>query len=493
MKIQFSDRIEKAFDAGVLCAFEDTGLTPQGQQIDQDGNRCISNFISQMAFKAEKNETLTLAPVQGTIATHLIIIGAGKRADLTEKLAWELGGHIYTALEKTKQKKICLLLDDLEAAWVAALISGLQLRSWKFDKYKTKQEEKEKPKIETIHVFCTHPQEAQDIFKDLNTVIEGSFLTRTLVCEPSNVIYPETLAEQAQVLSKFGVQVDVFNEAQLKDMGMHALLGVGAGSTKESKLVVMQWVGAKDKTEQPVAFVGKGITFDSGGISIKPSKGMEEMKWDMGGAAVVVGLMKTLAMRHAKVNVIGTIALAENMPSGSAQRPGDIVKSYSGQTIEILNTDAEGRLVLADALWYTQEKYKPKFMIDLATLTGAIIISLGHEYAGLFSNDETLMQQIKQASQDTGEKVWPMPLDEVFDKDIDSPVADVKNIGSYGAGSITAAQFLQRFVNKTPWAHLDIAGVVWSEKDRPLSEKGATSFGIRLLDRLLRNHYETKE
>ena len=298
------------------------------------------------------------------------------------------------------------------------------------------------------------------------------------------------MAKYAKELSKIGVKVDVLGEKEMTKLGFGALLGVGQGSVRESQLVVMKWMGGK-KDEKPIAVVGKGVTFDTGGINIKPSNGMEDMKYDMAGSGVVLGLMQSLAMRKAKVNVIGVMALAENMPSGSAQRPSDVVTSLSGQTIEVLNTDAEGRLVLADALWYTQDKFKPQYIIDLATLTGAITVALGYEYAGLFSNDDKLCDMLTAAGTAVGEPLWRLPMGKAYDKDINSDVADVKNVGSgRGAGSITAAHFLERFVNKTPWAHLDIAGMAWDKAAKPLTGKGATGYGVRLLNEFLIKNFE---
>jgi leucyl aminopeptidase len=336
-------------------------------------------------------------------------------------------------------------------------------------------------------------------------LVESITFVRDIVSEPANVIYPETLAEQARSLAAHGVDVEVLTEAQMRELGMGALLGVGQGSERESQLVVMQWWGAgrpsapaegedADEVHEggPLAFVGKGVTFDTGGISIKPSANMEEMKWDMAGSAAVIGLIKALALRSAKVNAIGVVGLVENMPSGTAQRPGDVVKSMSGQTIEVINTDAEGRLVLADAMWYTKRRFRPRFIIDLATLTGAIIIALGHEHAGLFSNDETLAERLLAAGKAAGEPLWRMPLGDAYDKLIKSDIADMKNVGDRSAGSISAAQFLLRFVGKTPWAHLDIAGTAWAKKDGAVTPKGATGFGVRLLDRLIAEHYEVE-
>ncbi len=331
-------------------------------------------------------------------------------------------------------------------------------------------------------------------WEPLDATAKGVFLTRDLVSEPPNVLNPAEMADRCRKLSEIGLKVEVLGPKELAKLGFGALLGVSQGSVNEPRMVVMQWngvsSGSRKPKEKPVAFIGKGVTFDTGGISIKGAGGMEDMKWDMAGAGTVIGLMATLAGRKAKVDAVGLVGLVENMPSGSAQRPGDVVTSYSGQTIEIINTDAEGRLVLADVIWYAQQKYDPKFMVDLATLTGAIIVGLGHEYAGMFSNDDALSQRLTIAGQDTGERVWRMPLDEAYDKLIRSDIADMKNIGGRPGGSITAAQFIQRFVNSKPWAHLDIAGTAWSTKDTAIAPKGATAFGVRLLDRLVASNYE---
>jgi leucyl aminopeptidase len=319
-------------------------------------------------------------------------------------------------------------------------------------------------------------------------------MTRDLVSEPANELYPESFADQCKELASLGIKVQILDEAKMERLGMGALLGVGQGSRRESRLVVMKWNGdtRKNAPKKPLAFVGKGVCFDTGGISLKPGPGMEEMKWDMGGAGTVTGLMKALAGRKAKVNAVGVIGLVENMPDGNAQRPGDIVKSMSGQTIEILNTDAEGRLVLADALWYTQKTFKPEFMIDLATLTGAIIIALGHENAGLFSNNDDLSDKLYKAGQDVDEGVWRFPLSSAYAKQTKSPIADLQNIGTggRGAGSIVAAEFLQKFVNDVPWVHLDIAGMAWSKQDKPTVPKGGTGYGVRLLNQFVKENYE---
>jgi len=410
----------------------------------------------------------------------------------------EIGGRFFSHLKKVKDlNKIDLYMDSLDfdkkklVNFFSEFCLGFNLKSYTFNKYKTTNKEKINKKI-IFKIITSHKENMQNNDKYYDAIKEGVFLTRDLVSEPPNVLNPKKYTEEIKKLTKLGLKVEILNESKLKKLGMNSLLGVGQGSENETFLVVIKWNGAKNNFGKPLAFVGKGVCFDTGGISLKPAKFMEEMKYDMGGSAVVVGLMKSLALRKAKVNAIGVVGLVENMPDGNAQRPGDIVKSYSGKTIEVLNTDAEGRLVLADALTYTEEKYKPKFIIDLATLTGAIIMALGEEYAGLFSNDDELSKNIFKASENVNEKVWRLPLHKNYDKLIDSSIADVQNINYVGgAGSITAAQFLQRFIiNKTPWAHLDIAGMAFSKKAANLNPGGATGFGVRLLNNLIKEYYE---
>jgi leucyl aminopeptidase len=378
------------------------------------------------------------------------------------------------------------------AELAAHLALGAQLRSYSFHKYRTKQLEEYQPTLATVTIGTEDASGAKKAWQQKRAVADGIFIARDLVNEPPNVMSPQEFAARAQALSKLGVKVEVLGEAEMKKLGMNALLGVGQGSARESQLVVMQWNGGRKK-EQPVAFVGKGVCFDSGGLSLKPGASMMGMKGDMGGAAAVTGTMHALAARKAKVNAVGVLGLVENMPDGKAQRPDDVVTSMSGQTIEILNTDAEGRLVLADALWYAQTKFKPQFVIDLATLTGAIMVALGMEHAGLFSNNDKLAERIQQAGREVGEPVWRLPLADGYDKMIKSKIADMKNIsGVTHAGSIVAAQFLQRFIDKTPWAHLDIAGVAWQDgEQKPLSPGWGVGWGVRILDRLVADHYES--
>ncbi|RUA19049.1 MAG: leucyl aminopeptidase, partial [Alphaproteobacteria bacterium] len=365
------------------------------------------------------------------------------------------------------------------------------LTSYTFNKYKTLDKDKINKKID-FKIITSHKQKMEVHHKYCDAIKEGIFLTRDLVSEPPNVLSPRAYVSKIKKLSKLGLKIKAYGEKELKKLGLNALLGVGQGSANETYLVTIEWNGKKQTEKKPLAFVGKGVCFDTGGISLKPAKFMEEMKYDMAGSAVVIGLLKSFALRKAKINAVGVVGLVENMPGSNAQRPGDIVKSYSGKTIEVLNTDAEGRLVLADALSFTEKKYKPKFIIDLATLTGAIIVSLGEEYAGLFSNNDELSKKIFKASENVNEKVWRLPLHKNYDKLIDSKIADVQNINYVGgAGSITAAQFLQRFIlNKTPWAHLDIAGMAFSKKAANLNPGGASGFGVSLLNNLVKEYYE---
>ena len=400
-----------------------------------------------------------------------------------------LGAKFYAKLKGYKQKEYNLNSDTIfnqSKNIIGHFLHGLKLKSYQFDKYKTK---KNKINI-SITVSGKNKPSLHDQIK-FKAIEEGTFYTRDLVSEPGNVLHPDEYAKRLNSLKKDGLKINIYDEKKLKKMGMNTLLGVGQGSIRGSYLVTMEWNGLRDKSK-PLAFVGKGVCFDTGGISLKPAKFMEDMTYDMAGSAVVVGLMKSLALRKAKINAVGVVGLVENMPGGNALRPGDILKSYSGKTVEVLNTDAEGRLVLADALTYTEKKFKPKFIVDLATLTGAIIVSLGSEYAGLFSNDDKLSNQLISAGENIEEKVWRMPLNKNFDKLIDSKNADMQNINYVGgAGSTTAAQFLQRFIlNKTPWAHLDIAGMAFSKYGGALNSGGATGYGVRLLNKLIEDNYE---
>jgi leucyl aminopeptidase len=481
--------------SGALVLLVHEGEKPSGvwQHTDEATDGAIARALEVADFKGGAGKSVTiLAPGAGL--SRVIAVGLGKPAELTGRGLNEAGGTAVAALSRDGTAAIATgTLTPEQAADVAL---GAVLKAYRFDRYRTKEKPEDKPKLTKLSLLTGDTAKARTAWECNKAVAEGVYLTRDLVSEPPNVLNPAEMAERCKELTSLGLKVDVMGPKEMQKLGFGALLGVAQGSANEPRMVVMQWHGcngnggkgkAKDK---PVAFVGKGVTFDTGGISIKPAGGMEDMKWDMAGAGTVIGLMAALAGRRAKVDAVGLVGLVENMPSGTAQRPGDVVKSYSGQTVEVINTDAEGRLVLADVLWYAQEKFDPKFMIDLATLTGAIIIGLGHEHAGLFSNDDGLSLKLTEAGLAIGEKLWRMPLNDEYDKQIRSEIADMKNIGGRPAGSITAAQFIQRFVNKKPWAHLDIAGMAWSTKDTPCTPKGATAFGVRLLDRLVADHYE---
>ena len=405
----------------------------------------------------------------------------------------KLGAKFYEYINSNSIYKSSLIDSNISfflqknSGFIDEFISGIFIKSYNFEKYKTKKN------LKSFFINLSGKIKINFFKKNnrLKSIIDGLNLTKDLVSEPGNILHPDEYVNRIRKLRSLGLKVTVFDKIKMKKLGMNALLGVGQGSIRGSYLAAIEWRGS-NKKQQPLAFVGKGVCFDTGGISLKPAKFMEDMTYDMAGSAVVVGLMKTLALRKAKVNAVGVVGLVENMPDGNAQRPGDIVKSYSGKTIEILNTDAEGRLVLADALTYTEKKYKPKFIVDLATLTGAIIVSLGSEYAGLFSNDDKISDQLSKAGEKVGEKVWRMPLNENYDKLINSKKADMQNINYVGgAGSTTAAQFLQRFIlNKTPWAHLDIAGMAFSKYGGALNSGGATGYGVRLLNQLIEDNYE---
>jgi len=498
MEIKFSAFALPQNGSLAILIADDLKLPPLAKELDEKTGGMIAKAIKTGDFKGKKGKMLSfIAPAEAKL-DYIILVGIGTKKDMAGAADIQgIGGNLYAQLSALRIKSAALLIEEkpgkFDSSEIAANIAlGVLLRSYRFDKYFTKKKEEEKPTFNNFTLLSKSPKTAEKAFAKLRAIADGIFLARDVVTEPPNVIFPETLAARAEELAKVGVRVQVFDEAEMRELGMGSLLGVAQGSEQPPKMVVMQWFGAgKTTKKKPLAFLGKGVTFDTGGISIKPAGGMEDMKYDMGGAATVIGLMKTLALRKAKVNVVGVVGLVENMPDGNAQRPSDVVKSMSGQTIEVLNTDAEGRLVLADILWYCQDRFKPEFMVNLATLTGAIVISLGNQYAGLFSNNDELSKKLLASGEKTLEKLWRFPMGEAYDKQIDSPIADMQNIGSEkGAGSITAAQFLQRFVNDTPWAHLDIAGVAWTKKDQDVTPKGATGFGIRLLNQLVEDYYE---
>ncbi|MBN9559305.1 MAG: leucyl aminopeptidase [Alphaproteobacteria bacterium] len=479
--------------SGALVLLVGEGELPTGlwEHANSATNGAISRAFDAAGFTGAKGKTCTiLAPGAGL--SRVVAVGLGKRDALTRRGLEEAGGHALAGL--SRDGTASLAADGLSAEQAANVALGAVLRSYRFDRYRTKEKPEDKPKLTELAMLVDDNAAATAAFTPHEGVAKGVFLSRDLVSEPANILNPAEMARRCEALRELGIEVEVLGPGELQKLGFGALLGVSQGSVNEPRVVVMQWHGAsghgKKAKEKSLAFIGKGVTFDTGGISIKPAGGMEDMKWDMAGAGAVIGLMAALAGRKARADVVGLVGLVENMPSGTAQRPGDVVKSLSGQTIEVINTDAEGRLVLADVMWYCQQRFDPAFMVDLATLTGAIIIGLGHEHAGLFSNDDALANKLLAAGLDSGEKLWRMPLNDEYDKQIKSDIADMKNVGGRPGGSITAAQFLQRFVNGKPWAHLDIAGMAWSSKDAPTRPKGATAFGVRLLDRLVAEHHE---
>ena len=501
MNIAFAEPSIPGAGALIVGVLPERKLTPSAEDIDRLTGGAVGRALAaDNKFTGKKDEFLALIAPPGTSLSRVVLVGLGKPEELRAVPLERLGGNLAAFLNQQGERGAALRLDPVvgmpvdAGAAAAAVAEGARLRAYRFDKYRTKEKPEAKPTLETLTVMTDAAAEAEAAFADRAKVADAVFFGRDLVSEPANILYPESFADLCKPLSDLGVDVDVLDEKKLRKLGMNALLAVGQGSTRDSRVVILDWRGdPKAADKAPLAFIGKGVTFDTGGISLKPASGMEDMKWDMGGGAAVAGLMKALAGRRAKVNAVGLIGLVENMPSGAAQRPGDIVTSMSGQTIEVINTDAEGRLVLADVLWYAQERYKPRLMIDLATLTGAVIVALGHESAGLFTPDDTLAERLIAAGKAVEEKVWRMPLDDAYDKELDSQAADMKNVASSRwAGSAIAAMFLKRFVKDVPWAHLDIAGTTWATKDLPVVPKGGTGFGIRLLDRLVADHYEAR-
>tara|TARA_B100000029_G_scaffold516355_1_gene629044 strand:- start:6718 stop:8217 length:1500 start_codon:yes stop_codon:yes gene_type:complete len=459
----------------------------------------ILNLLSKRNFNGLLNQISHIEILEKKINCNYLFIGVGENSEINEFNFQYFGGLIFSFFENLKYKKITFSVENLKKVSVSKesiilnLALGIKLKSYSFIKYKNIKKEKT-TKIEEVSFFTLNSSRFKKMFLSYNAVTEGVFFSRDLLHEPPNVLNPVHLASRAKELTKLGLKVNILDEKKMKKLGMNALLGVGMGSANPSRLITLEWNGDPGSKKPSLGLVGKGVTFDTGGYSLKPSAGMEEMKMDMGGSALVLGVMKTLALRKAKSNVVAVIGAVENMVSSNAQRPSDIVKSMSGKSIEVLNTDAEGRLVLADALWYCQEKFKVKKMINFATLTGAIIVALGNLYAGLFSNSDKLSKDLITSANKTDEKIWRFPLNKEYDELLNCDIADVKNItGTGGAGSITAAQFLQRFVKKdVEWAHLDIAGVTWINKDLPLSKKGGTAFGVRLINDFILNNFEKK-
>jgi leucyl aminopeptidase len=502
MQISFvasADVTAKDGGAWVVAAAESAALLPAAVRLDKASGGALTRALKFSRFTGKPGQFLEVLAPSGMKASRLLLVGLGKPESVDEKgletVGAQIVGRLFTAGESAANIEIDVpkssKVKKAEAA--AHLAFGARLKSYAFDKYRTRNLDEYEKKLKTLRIVTPEVAAAKKAHAGLAAVADGIFLARDLVNEPPNFLYPAEFARRAKAqLSKLGVKVEILGEAEMKKQGFGALLGVGQGSARESQLVVMQWNGGK-KSTKPVALVGKGVCFDSGGLSIKVGAGMQGMKGDMAGAATVTGAMLALASRKAKVNAVGVIGLVENMPDGGAFRPDDVLTSLSGQTIEVLNTDAEGRLVLADALTYTQRRFQPKLVIDLATLTGAIVAALGFEHAGVFSNNDELVRRIQAAGRYTGERVWQLPLDPFYDKMIRSKIADMKNIGGANSGSITAAQFLLRFIEKdTAWAHLDIAGVAWQDGEhKPTIPSWGTGWGVRLLNRLIIEHYES--
>jgi leucyl aminopeptidase len=480
MQIRFADRRPAGDYALVLpvAGKDRSSLSPLGAS-----QQAVAAALDRQRFEGEASSASEQFIDDNGTVRRLLVVGTGSGVspgDAAEKLGGTAVSRLQVSGEKTAVIDLSGLGFDADAAARVGL--GAALRSWRYDRYRTKLKDNQKPTLDEIVIVGGDGGASKRYDERWAPVVEGVSLTRELVTEPANIIYPESFVERVRASIKdSGLEVEVLDRAAMQKLGMGALLGVAQGSAREGRLLVLSWKGGS--SGQPTAFVGKGVTFDTGGISIKPAAGMEAMKWDMGGAGAVAGAMKALALRKAKANVVGICGLVENMPGGNAQRPGDVVTTMSGQTVEVINTDAEGRLVLADAVTYVQRNFKPSTIIDLATLTGAILISLGHEWAGLFSNNDELAAQLQHAGDDSGDLLWRMPLAEPFDRLIDSPIADMKNVGPREGGSITAAQFIQRFIEDgVRWAHVDMAGKAWSDKAGATYDKGATGFGVRLLD-----------
>ena len=485
MHIQFSQ--SRPQSARLVAQVTDKGKLPEGLE------KALAEGAESARFKGKAGQLFEGFVERDGQVLRLALAGAGDRNDETRLANCEKAGAALAAKYQSignAELVLDLAGSSLSAEEAASVLLGLRLRNWRYDIYRTTMKDEQKVTLATVTAVGA-PEGTEAAWDELTHLAAGVEFTRELITEPANILYPESFVERCRErFAGTGAEIIVLDEAEMEKLGMGSLLGVGLGSDRESRILAIRWDGG-EAGAAPTAFVGKGVTFDTGGISIKPGPGMEDMKWDMGGAGAVAGAMLSLAGRKAKANIVGVMGLVENMPDGKAQRPGDVVTSMSGQTIEVLNTDAEGRLVLADALHWTQEEFKPARVLDFATLTGAMIIALGHEFAGVFSNDDELARQLHDAGEATGDRNWRLPIGPAYDKLINSPIADMKNIGGRAAGSITAAQFLQRFIaDGTPWAHVDVAGTVWSDKPGRTWGKGATGYGVRLLDRFVRDTIE---
>lgn len=499
VNIGFYSSPQSKADTIVAAVFSDKQLNDSAEALNTALGGLIKHHLDlQKQFKGKAGQTLILSAPKDSQFSRVIVLGLGEKDKLDVRTAETIGGKLYLALKGAGASRAILNFDESYGAencpaseLAAHIAAGVKLRSYEFKKYKKNEDDNEDTSnsFEQFHVIADQAEANESAYKPLSAAIDGVYFARDLVNEPPNTLFPESFAQKIkEELKPLGVEVEILDEKKMEKLGFAAHLSVGMGSVRPPRAVVMRWNGAgKDQKEGPLAFVGKGVTFDTGGISIKPSSGMEDMKLDMAGAAAVVGAMKALALRKAKVNVVGIAGLAENMPSHMAYRPSDVINSLSGQTIEVLNTDAEGRLVLADCLTYVQRTYNPRMIVDLATLTGAMMVALGYEYCGVFANKDEVWQSLENAGIASTEKLWRMPLDEAYRKEMDSAIADIKNLGTNAryAGACTAAGFLERFIeNDTPWAHMDIAGTAWVKSDTPTCPKPGTGFGVRTLDRL---------
>ena len=500
MRIEFAPLELPEAGTLVMLAAADGALGATAAEVDRRTSGAVTRALQLAGAPFKRGRTIELLYPAGLALDRLLVLGVGKPEEATPLELEGLGGSLLTRLRALRVSAASVAVDALAglalppARVAACLASGACLRGYRFEKYQTRKDQDDEPagEVATLTFRLAEPDAASAAWADAEAVARGVSHARDLVSEPANVLSPESFAEECRKLGEVvGLEVEILGPAELGALGMRALLAVAQGSAREPRVAVMRWNGGQ-AGQAPVALIGKGVCFDSGGLSLKPAAGMEEMKWDMGGAGAVFGALEALARRGAKANVVGVLGLVENMPSATAQRPGDVITAMSGLTIEVVNTDAEGRLVLADALHYAKEHLKPRVMIDLATLTGAIVVALGHEQAGLFTPDGELAGQIVAAGEAVGEKVWRMPLGEAYDKHIKSDIADIKNVGrAREAGASAGAVFLQRFTGDVPWAHLDIAGMAWTKQDLPLAAKGATGYGVRLLDRLIADHYES--
>jgi leucyl aminopeptidase len=473
-------------------------LTPSAARIDRKTRGALSRAVAASRFRGEAGQILSVIAPRGVGARSILVAGLGNPAKFDSLAAERVAGVLAAQAQASGESDLAIAIEApkgaaIDAAKLAAhLANAVCLRAYRFDKYRTTEKPDSKPRLSRLAVHTADPAAARAAYAPLASTSDSVLLARDLISEPGNVIYPASFAAAAKALTKLGLKVDVLGREKLRKLGLNAMLGVAQGSSREPQLVSLQWQGA-GRGGAPIAFVGKGVTFDTGGISIKPPGGMEEMKYDMAGAAAVFGVMRSLAARRAKVNAVGICAMVENMPGDNAQRPGDVVRTMSGQTIEVIDTDAEGRLVLSDALYFAYSQYKPRAMIDLATLTGSVMVALGVEHGGLFANDDKLADQLLAAGKASGELLWRLPMTEHYDDLIKSHIADWKNDGGRWCDAINGASLLKHFVGSTPWAHLDIAGMAWTKQDRPTVPKGAVGFGIRLLDRLVADHFEGKQ